>query len=420
MTCRRIAHLFLSLCLPFSFCWVDAEADDTQPIPARLLGYGDRIAIVGNSIADQLRRYGYLETELKRRAPEGELTVRNLGWAGDALEKRARPENFESEAASLREFGVDVIIACFGIGESFAGPEGVSPFRANLTTLINEYQSNQYNGYSVPRVILVTPLAFENLGKPMPDGEAQNLNLAVYATAMKEVAQENGLLCIDLFSPTLALSQEGGASKMTTNGVILSPYGAWVSSHFIADGLAPGYSGLEIALGGIEPVVANGANIEAAKARSNQAYSWNQSEARWKTPPPQDSSLHPSLRRWTDRLRATGLDEGVYALTVNGREIARATSSKWNEGLALKNLSEQSQVEAFRKGIVEKNDQFFLSWRSLNQVHIVGTRRKSPSGRALPGELKQFRANAEVGERELAKYPEFDETSRWEFRKVVD
>jgi len=385
-----------------------------------MLSSSDRIAIVGNSIADQLRRYGYLEAELKRRLPDGSLTVRNLGWSGDALEQRARPENFESEAASLREFGADVIIACFGIGESFAGKEGIDDFQENLETLIDEYHSHQYNRKSTPRIVLVTPMAFENLGKGMPDGEAQNRNLAIYSEAMKAVAQKRGVLCIDLFSPTLALSQEGGASKMTTNGVILSPYGAWVASHFIADGLAPDSGGLQIVLGGIEPVVANGADVESPQARSNQAYSWKQSGVRWKTPPPQDSSLHRSLTRWTDRLRASGLEEGVYALMVNGREVARATSSQWSEGLPLINLSEQSQVESFRKGIVEKDDQFFHSWRSLNQVHIVGTRRKSPSGRALPGELKQFRARAETGERELAKYPEFKEISRWEFRKVVD
>jgi hypothetical protein len=39
---------------------------------------------------------------------------------------------------------------------------------------------------------------------------------------------------------------------------------------------------------------------------------------------------------------------------------------------------------------MDKNSAYFHRWRALNSVHIVGQRKSSPSGRALPGELKEM------------------------------
>jgi hypothetical protein len=43
----------------------------------------------------------------------------------------------------------------------------------------------------------------------------------------------------------------------------------------------------------------------------------------------------------------------------------------------------------------DKNLQFIYSWKALNQVHIVGERRNSPSGRALPAEILAFKELAD-------------------------
>jgi len=54
---------------------------------------GDRVAIVGNTFADQLRIHGYLETLLLQRSGEKRVSIRNLGWGGDQLQARDRPTN---------------------------------------------------------------------------------------------------------------------------------------------------------------------------------------------------------------------------------------------------------------------------------------------------------------------------------------
>ena len=93
---------------------------------------GDRVAIVGNRFADQLRVHGYLETLLLLHTRENPVSVRNLGWAGDMLTKRDRPTNFPTEESTLTDHRTDVIIGCFGMGESFEGEEGLEAFKKDL------------------------------------------------------------------------------------------------------------------------------------------------------------------------------------------------------------------------------------------------------------------------------------------------
>lgn len=109
---------------------------------------GDRIALVGNTYADQLRIHGYLETFLLQRTKKNPVSIRNLGWGGDILTIRDRPTNFPSEAATLTEHKTDLIIACFGMGESFDGPEGLAEFEKSLKAFIASHKGKKYNGQS--------------------------------------------------------------------------------------------------------------------------------------------------------------------------------------------------------------------------------------------------------------------------------
>ena len=75
-----------------------------------LIRPGEHVAIVGNTLADQFRTYGYLETLLMEQTKANPISMRNLGWAGDTLTKRDRPTNFPSHTETLKQFGADLII----------------------------------------------------------------------------------------------------------------------------------------------------------------------------------------------------------------------------------------------------------------------------------------------------------------------
>src|SRR5262245_41826800 len=93
--------------------------------PKRKLQKGDRVVFVGNTFAERMIEFGYLETMLQARWPDLSLTFRNLAWSGDRVDKQPRPLNFGDMHTHLKEQKADVIVMCFGMNESFDGKDGL-------------------------------------------------------------------------------------------------------------------------------------------------------------------------------------------------------------------------------------------------------------------------------------------------------
>src|SRR5690349_2848403 len=55
--------------------------------------HGERIALVGSSLAERMSRYGFFEAMLHTRFPQAELVVRNFAWPADEVSLRQRPSN---------------------------------------------------------------------------------------------------------------------------------------------------------------------------------------------------------------------------------------------------------------------------------------------------------------------------------------
>lgn len=179
---------------------------------------GDRIAIVGNTFAERMQLDGQFEALLHAAYPDHDLSIRNLGWSGDELALQPRPLNFIGMDEWLSRHQTDVLIGCFGMNESFAGDEGIRQFRADLQKWITDRQAQKYNGESSPRLALVSPIAHEDLGEPLPDGREHNFVLRRYVDAMREIAASNNVIFIDLLAPTLE-AIERGDGPLTINGI---------------------------------------------------------------------------------------------------------------------------------------------------------------------------------------------------------
>ena len=177
-----------------------SESAATAQQPKLEVKKGDHIAVIGNTLADRLQHFGHLEAMLHDRFPEHNLVVRDLGFSGDTLTERPRSENFGSPDQWLSKVKADVVIAFFGYNESYAGEAGLPQFRKDLEALIEHMLSQKYNGESAPRLVLCSPIAFEDLKWPhLPDGKEQNKNLELYTTEMAKVAAERKVLFVDLF-----------------------------------------------------------------------------------------------------------------------------------------------------------------------------------------------------------------------------
>ncbi|MEM8955344.1 MAG: SGNH/GDSL hydrolase family protein [Verrucomicrobiota bacterium] len=352
---------------------------------------GDHIAIVGNTFADQLRVHGYLETLLLSRTQDNPVSIRNLGWAGDRLTFRDRPTNFPTEESTLQEHQTDVIIACFGMGESFDGEEGLADFRKDLRDFITAHRGKIYNGESEVRLVLVSPIAYENLGDITPNWEQRNKELEAYSQAIAETAAEANVAYVHLFDPAKSLMENEEAPDLTTNGIHLNPYGYWALSRATADQLVPGHPAWKLTIDAASKnLTAEGLTITNLKEKDGSLEFFVTEDSWPSLAPPSKQTVPAALSDAQDTLTIENLAPGEYRLEIDDQLITTADHLTWARGVPLQNTPAHAAAEAYRRSVNDKNDQFIYSWKALNQVHIVGERRNSPSGRSLPEEIIEF------------------------------
>lgn len=182
-----------------------------------------RIALIGNTLFDRSIHFGHIESLIYQRYPKHEIVIRNLSWSGDTIDLRPRPANFADLFQHLHHQKIDLVIAAFGFNESFAGKEGLDEFRKKLAIFISSLQSKAFNGNSAAKVVLVSPIANQDLPN-IPAATLNNANLKAYTAVMQEVASEKGIGFVDAFHTTEQLLSAADR-QYTINGVHLNEAG---------------------------------------------------------------------------------------------------------------------------------------------------------------------------------------------------
>ncbi|WP_374759921.1 PVC-type heme-binding CxxCH protein [Fibrella rubiginis] len=176
-----------------------------------------------------MMNYDHFETEMQVRYPDSLLFIRNMCDGGDTPGFRPNAnrnlpwafpgaEKFQTEYATnsnseghfdtpdqwLTHLKADLIIAFFGYNESFQGQAGLANYKAELDAFVKWTLAQKYNGVAAPKLVLVSPIAFEDLSKlyDLPNGINENKNIALYTQAMRDVALANNLLFVDAFTPS--------------------------------------------------------------------------------------------------------------------------------------------------------------------------------------------------------------------------
>ena len=234
----------------------------TRPQAVAPPALGERVVFIGNGLAERDLYYSRLETEFYLRNPDKQLVIRNMGRPGDTPGFRPHPsrksqwafpgaEKFHPDKTShagvgffptpdqwLTHLKADTIVAFFGYNESFDGPKGVANYEAELDAFVVHTQGKAYNGAAAPRLVLVSPIAYEDQSKSrdLPDGTTENANLKLYTAAMERVAKKHSLTFVDLFTPTLALYAKA-KEPFTSRGFIPTEAGYQQLAGILADGV---------------------------------------------------------------------------------------------------------------------------------------------------------------------------------------
>src|SRR5688500_480382 len=200
----------------------------TAPVEVRK---NSHIVLIGNNLGSRMMNFGHFETEMHVRYPDSLLFIRNMcdggntpgfrphasrvsPWAFPGAEKfqtelanySDSQGHFETEDQWLTRLQADIIIAFFGYNESFQGKEGLQNYKGELDAFIKHTLTQKYNGESPPKLVIVSPIAFEDLSAKfdLPNGETENSHLELYAQAMKEIAEKNEVHFVDAFEPSKA------------------------------------------------------------------------------------------------------------------------------------------------------------------------------------------------------------------------
>ena len=209
-----------------------------------------------------MMNFGHFETELQLRFSDSLLVIRNICDAGNTAGFQPHPgrntpwafpgaEKFQTELANpshseghfetpdewLTRLEADIILAFFGYNESFEGKDGIENFKAELEAFIEHNQRQKYNGSTLSQLVLVSPIAFQNLSDKfdLPDGKTENENLLLYTSAMKEVANRNKIPFVDVFAPTKKWFAKG--EQLTIDGFQLNEKGYQKFAELLTDKL---------------------------------------------------------------------------------------------------------------------------------------------------------------------------------------
>jgi putative heme-binding domain-containing protein len=222
-------------------CCLTVECRAADKAPRLELKPHDRIALVGNSLAERMRLYGNFEALLHLAFYDHELVIRNFGWPCDEVGNQQRPNDYTALDDPLAVFAPNVLMCFYGYNESFAGPEGLSKFKEDLAANVKRLREQFAKDGQPPRIVLISPIAYEATGNPrQPNGQHENENLKLYTEAMKEVAAELQTPMVDLWTPTLEIVEKvkhGRDFRFTINGAHINEEGDWVVANLLWEGL---------------------------------------------------------------------------------------------------------------------------------------------------------------------------------------
>jgi lysophospholipase L1-like esterase len=326
-----------------------------------VLADGDRIVLLGGGLIEQERRYAFIEARLAGRYPRQSLTFRNLGWSGDTVTGAARtggfgnPEGMDRLLKEVRGQKPTVILLSYGGNESFAGPAGLPRFRQDYDRLLDHLRPLG------ARLVLLSPVPHEGLGRPLPDPAEHNRFLEQYTAALKELAASRKLLFVDLFHPLARLEPAPRAQPWTSNGLLPNRHGYWRIAQLIEHELLGARDGWRIELESAGKVVAR-SGVEVRNLRLRQGSLCFDLVAQSLPPPPPPSFLHVK----GPVLCVSGLAPGPYALRIDGREAAKASAQEWGRGVSVEPKPASVQVEELRAAFVKQGELFYRRWRPFN------------------------------------------------------
>lgn len=182
----------------------------------------DIVAVIGGEDMVAWQKNGYFETLATAGFGADGPRFRYLAWEGDTVFEQPRDLNFPKWPEQLRRAGATMLLCQFGQAESLRGREALPSFVAAYEKLLGTFAAH------TSRIVLLSPIPFENPPGVTLDTAGRNATLAVYVEAIGQIAERRQCGFIDLYGPLLRVS--GSQPRLTRDGLHLNAFGHWFAA----------------------------------------------------------------------------------------------------------------------------------------------------------------------------------------------
>jgi hypothetical protein len=264
-----------------------------------------------------------------------------------------------------------VVFLAYGGVEAQDGQAGIAHFKEGLNKLLDKIDELGAKSILLSTIPVVSSDTAQRI-------DQRNADLVLYSKAISEVSAQRNKQFIDIYNPILNTSKK---EEIIENTVHLNELGYYYLAMTLekALGLEVAKTSTAVTIGKDKSDVSNGRALQS----DNEAVLAKFAVDNKYLPLPAPKSAN-SVADDARVIRVTGLKKGNYVLISENNLVAAASAKDWENGVAIKQGPQFSQVAEIRNMILKKNELHFFQYRPLNQTYIVGFRRYE-QGRHVKG-----------------------------------
>ncbi len=350
------------------------------------MGDQTRVVWVGSTWVEREQQSSHWEASVHALFPGKKIVWRNLGWSGDNVSGESRAgfgsveDGYKELLKNIRDLKPNLILVSYGFNEAFEGAKGISNFKTKYARLLKDLKPLG------AKIHLTGLQPVVNHPPELVSTDALDTQQKQYNLAIQEIAHDAGVGFLTTTSLVLT------SPNFSSNGIHLTPDGY---RHLI-----PGW------------IKMLGLNSQAVGFRANLTPNSKELKGCVLTEInyPKEGTLTFNLQ--SDRLPlgtmsqgellVADLGQGTWVLREGKTVIAVAKSGDWAKGVPITLPGDNAQMEALRKVVAAKNQQFFYRWRPQNETYLFGFRKHEQGNNSI--EIPQFDPHIEALEKKVLQY----------------
>lgn len=309
---------------------------------------GDRVVFYGDSITDQRLYTTFVETFVRTRFPNLDVSFIHSGWGGDRVTGGGGGPIGLRLRRDVEPYRPTVVTIMLGMNDGRYRSYDQAVFdwyKTGFELMLKDLKSVAPN----TRVTLIRPSPYDEVTRPPMAGGGYNPVLVKFGDLLQQMAAQQGLQVADLNGPVVKMLERAKvanadlAPRIIPDRVHPGPAGHLIMAAALLESWgAPGLVS-DVEIDGAAGKLVNADNTSVAGVSANGGLRWTQTDRALPMPVDlTDATMDLAVKsgdflQKMDRemLKVSGLKSGHYALRIDGLQVAVFTADQLGAGLNL-------------------------------------------------------------------------------------